>query len=419
MQFFLTVFWLLSGKSVPLQALMFANLITSMPLYVCTFWSVLLLVDVAVNRQPARKRLLAYMLTATLLYAGHYIFFNRLTALLPFTDTVYLTTNLAVFPLYYLYILEITEPVWDRRLQWLLPAPAVLMGATAGTLYALMSPTATATFVDTYLYHNQLAGLDGLAWWQGVVHHVAKLLFALQIPAVLVMGQRKIKGYNERVEACYADTDTRRLHLLTTILTLFLVAAFLSFSANVLGRHRFSDSLWLLAVPSVLFSVLQFMLGYAGYHQQFTIADLQRDMEPTEQEADDCPADEQLTQAPGGVATEQTQAQSMAILQEQLFSTIVNEQLYLQPNLKITELATRMNSNRTYVARAFKQAMGCTFSEFINRQRIDYACRLMAEQPDIPIGTVATASGYASPASFYRNFKLYKQCSPTDYHPAP
>ena len=34
---------------------MLENLITSMPMYVCTFWSVLLLIDVARNRQTAQK----------------------------------------------------------------------------------------------------------------------------------------------------------------------------------------------------------------------------------------------------------------------------------------------------------------------------------------------------------------------------
>ena len=79
---------------------MIENLIASMPLYVCTFWSVLLLLDVVERRQKAKLRLLAYMSAAVLLYMCHYAFFNHMTALLPVTDTVYSTMNLAVFPLY-------------------------------------------------------------------------------------------------------------------------------------------------------------------------------------------------------------------------------------------------------------------------------------------------------------------------------
>ena len=385
---------------------MLENLITSMPMYVCTFWSVLLLIDVARNRQTAKKRLLTYMVTAALLYAGHYIFFNHRTELMPLTDTIYAMTNLAVFPLYFMYIKEITEPAWNYRWQWLLLAPALLVGVTVGMLYVLMSPVETLNFIETYLYRNQMAGLEGLMWWQGVVHYVGKILFALQIPPILVLGLRKIRQYNESVEASYADTDDKRLHLMTTILLLFVVTSFMSFGANLLGRYRFADSLWLLIVPSLVFSVLQFMLGYAGYHQKFTVSDLLCDMQITE-DTQDTDAEE-----------ESIQQDKMADLQQKLTDTVSRNKLYLQPDLKITDVANLLHTNRTYVSRVLKEQIGTTFADFINHQRIDYACQLMEQQPQLPAAEVASQSGFSSQSSFYRNFKLYKGCSPKDYQPA-
>lgn len=375
-------------------------------MYVCTFWSVLLLIDVARNRQTAKKRLLTYMVTAALLYAGHYIFFNHRTELMPVTDTVYAITNLAVFPLYFMYIKEITEPAWNHRWQWLLLAPALLVGVTVGMLYVLMSPAETSDFIETYLYRNRMAGLEGLVWWQGVVHHTAKIVFALQIPPILVLGLRKIRQYNESVEASYADTDDKRLHLMTTILLLFVVTSFMSFGANLLGRYRFADSLWLLIVPSLVFSVLQFMLGYAGYHQKFTVSDLLRDMQITEdtQEAD--------------TVEESIQQGKMADLQQKLTDAVSRNKLYLQPDLKITDVANLLHTNRTYVSRVLKEQIGTTFADFINHQRIDHACQLMEQQPQLPTAEVASQSGFSSQSSFYRNFKLYKGCSPKDYQPA-
>lgn len=374
-------------------------------MYVCTFWSVLLLIDVARNRQTAKKRLLTYMVTAALLYAGHYIFFNHQTALMPVTDTIYAITNLAVFPLYFMYIKEITEPVWNHRWQWLLLTPALLVGAIVGVLYILMSPVETSDFIETYLYRNQMAELEGMAWWQGVVHFVAKIIFALQIPPILVLGLRIIRNYNDSVEANYADTDDKRLHLITTILLLFVVTSFMSFGANMLGRYRFADSLWLLIVPSLVFSVLQFMLGYAGYHQKFTVSDLLRDMQITEdtQEAD--------------TEDDSIQSGKMADLQQKLTDAVSRDRIYLQPDLKITDVADLLHTNRTYVSRVLKEQIGTTFADFINHQRIDYACQLMEQQPQLPAAEVASLSGFSSQSSFYRNFKLYKGCSPKDYQP--
>ena len=385
---------------------MIENLIASMPLYVCTFWSVLLLLDVVERRQKAKLRLLAYMSAAALLYMGHYVFFNRMTALLPLTDTIYSTMNLAVFPLYYIYLKEITEPAWNHRWQWLLLLPATVGGAVIGLLYALMSPAETAQFVDTYLYHNQTAGLVGPAWWQGAAHSTAKVVFALQIPPILISGYRKVRHYDQTVEANYADTDDKRLRLMKTVLLLFVVTSLLSFAANVLGRYRFADSPWLLLVPSVLFSVLQFMLGYAGYRQQFSISDLLRDLKITEPSA-----------TPAATDDEAAQPSILDTLPQQLTNAVSRNRLYLQPDLKITDVADLLHTNRTYVSRVLKEQMGTTFADFINRQRIDYACHLMAQDPTTGTDKVATMSGFSSLSSFYRNFKLYKGCAPKDYQP--
>ena len=391
---------------------MYANLITSMPMYVCAFWSVLLLLDVLTTRQVAKGRLLAYMVAATLLYIGHYVFFNRQMALLPFSDTVYCATNLAVFPLYFIYIKELTEPEWNHRWQWLLLLPATAVGLTVGLLYLLMSPTETATFIDSYLYHNQIGGLAGLSWWQAVVHHTGKVVFALQIPPILVLGFRKISCYNDAVEASYADTDDKRLRLVKTILVLFVVTSLLSFTANMTGRHRFTDSLWLLLIPSLAFSALQFLLGYAGHQQRFGVRDLLRDMEITSPES--------VTENEAATA-EEAEAAQPNILEELptlLTTTVSQERLYLQPDLKITDVAHLLHTNRTYISRVLKEEMGTTFADFINRQRIDHACELMQQQPQPPINELARESGFSSVSSFYRNFKIYKGCSPKDYPPA-
>lgn len=388
---------------------MYANLITSMPMYVCAFWSVLLLLDVITTRQVAKGRLLAYMVAATVLYSGHYVFFNHLTGLLPLSDTFYCTTNLAVFPLYYLYIKELTEPHWNRRWQWLLLVPAVIFGGVVGLLYVLMSPAETATFIDSYLYHNQMEPLTGLAWWQAFVHHGAKAVFALMIPPIVVLGFRKISRYNEAVEANYADTDERRLWLVKTILVLFVVAALLSFAANAAGRYRFAGSLWLLPMSSVGFSVLQFLLGYAGHRQTFGISNLLHDMETNTPEA------AHATTAPAVEETEQSNI--LDELPALLTTTVSQELLYLQPDLKITDVAHLLHTNRTYISRVLKEEMGTTFADFINRQRIDHACKLMQQQPQPPVNELARDSGFSSVSSFYRNFKLYKGCSPKDYLP--
>ena len=83
--------------------------ITVLPMFVCFFWSIMLTLQVTTERKTrARVYLLIFMLTATVLYFGHGVFFNHNTKIMPLTDTLYCTANLMVYPLYFLYVCALT-----------------------------------------------------------------------------------------------------------------------------------------------------------------------------------------------------------------------------------------------------------------------------------------------------------------------
>lgn len=396
-------------------ASMIQTLITSLPMLVCLFWSALLLLDWWEQRTQAKARLLVFMMVAAILYGGHFIFFNHFYELMPATDTLYSMANLAVFPLYYLYIKEVTEAEWRRHWQMTLLIPALLIGLTAGTLYLMMGHQEALGFIQMFLYQkSSISSLSNLAQAQAIVHVSIKILFALQVLPICMMGVRKIKCFNRMVETNYADTELRKMYMAKTILVLFIVACIVSFTVNILGRNFFDKVPLLVLIPSITFSTLLFLLGYAGHRQNFTIHDLLLetgnnpmpdaiDLEPpTQKEGDD----------------------RIGRLKKQIIQTMEEQQLFLQQDLKINDVAKLLNTNRDYIYQAINMRMGMSFSEYINRLRINYATRLMEKNPKMPINEVAAHSGFASQASFYRNFKLYKDCAPLAYkrtpkHPLP
>jgi AraC-like DNA-binding protein len=93
---------------------------------------------------------------------------------------------------------------------------------------------------------------------------------------------------------------------------------------------------------------------------------------------------------------------------------MTDERLYLQPDLKVTDLAKALNTNRVYVQQAIGRSLGTTFSEYVNRRRIDHAVALMKSQPEKSILDIALMSGFSSQASFYRNFNHFLHCSPKE-----
>lgn len=387
---------------------MIENLISSMPMMVCAFWSVITVLDWYERRTSDKALLLLFSVAATLLYLGHYVFFCHADSMIPVTDTLYCFTNLAVYPLYYLYISEVTDAVRFPFRKLLILLPAMLTGLAAGILYALMNQVQTEEFIRVYLYRSTHVSLSGYQLALGFVHDIGKIIFALQIPPILIMGLRRIRHFNSDIDAHFADTENKKMHTIRTILVIFVVISFFSFLANIIGRQYFIQSVWLMSMPSVLFSVLLFAIEYAGHRQNFTIFDLRREQNNTHnlvvaQERDD------------SEPTEPKETDKIDVLCQKIKEVMESEQMFRKSDLKLSDIAMRMNTNRDYVYQAINGRMGISFAEYINRQRVEYAAKLLTQQPDMPLVDVALHAGYTSTASFYRNFKFYKECTPAHW----
>ena len=131
---------------------MLYQLLTSLPLMTCAFFTVYITLELRNKELRELPALLYYMLAATILYAGHFIFFNHTISLIPFTDTLYLAANLAVYPLYLIYIIRLTRRILPSHYLVLLPAT---IGAIAcGITYTMMTEEETDLFINSYLYQN-------------------------------------------------------------------------------------------------------------------------------------------------------------------------------------------------------------------------------------------------------------------------
>ena len=88
--------------------------------------------------------------------------------------------------------------------------------------------------------------------------------------------------------------------------------------------------------------------------------------------------------------------------------------MFLQKNLKVSDIASALNTNRLYVSQAINDDMHMSFSEYINHKRISYAIQLMQNNPQLNMTEVAAASGFSTDNSFYRNFKAFTGKTPKE-----
>ena len=103
-----------------------------------------------------------------------------------------------------------------------------------------------------------------------------------------------------------------------------------------------------------------------------------------------------------------------ATLRERILDLFENQQIYLNPQLKLSDVAAMINSNRTYVSRFFNNSHGKTFFEFVNEYRVQHARTLLQSGND-KLDIVAEKSGFSSRQSFHRVFTKLTGCSPGQY----
>ena len=373
---------------------MIRYIITSLPMLVCLFWSVRLWIDWREQRSMAKWRLLVFSVVTTVLYAGHFAYFNSMEAILPYTETLYSMANLAVFPLYYLYLLEVTEEKWNHHWQVTLLMPSLVIGMMIGGCYAFVNDADRPHLIF-------------------IARMVAKFIFAIQVVIVLLKGYKKVKKFDEIVENCYSDIENRTLRNTQIIIIFLVITSIISFLANVIGKEAFVDSLALVSIPCVVFSVILFMLLRAGHMQNFTIHELME--EAAETVVTDNGNNTDIMRETAETTPTEVNADRIRQISAEIEEVMRREKPFLQPDLRVSDLARLLLTNRDYISKAIRLDKGMSFNEYVNKLRIEHAITLMKNNPQIPVLELSIKSGYTSQASFFRNFKQFTGTSPKQF----
>ncbi|GAL86009.1 AraC family transcriptional regulator [Sporocytophaga myxococcoides] len=98
-----------------------------------------------------------------------------------------------------------------------------------------------------------------------------------------------------------------------------------------------------------------------------------------------------------------------------VINLIREEKLYLQFELKLEDIANRLNLSTQYVSQAINQNENKNFFEFINSYRIEEAKKLLRERSDLTIEAIAYDSGFGSKAAFNRTFKKTTGQTPSEF----
>ena len=336
-----------------------------LPFMVCLFWFICFAMQYGKADKP-KHFFMAYIGTCTVLYLCHGLFFT--SGISYEMECLWTLCSLSVYPLFYGYISRLTSIDYkaSNLLPLLLPGVAVAIAK-----YALPD-----------------AGID----------KVRVLLFACQIVCVCCFGIRMLNAFDRKLQAMYADTEGRDTTAVHHLLIVIIIVSFLAGIGNSLGKQFFGKSLWLLMSISLAFTTMQFALSYICFNRSFSVDQLDID-EDNDKEIKALNANDE-TEAIG----------------RKIETLMVEQHYFIKKDLKITDLAKEIGSNRTYVSNYINRTFNSSFSDYINSMRIEYAKKLLENPSDNKkLVQIADESGFANEQSFYRNFKKFTGMTPAEW----
>ena len=103
---------------------------------------------------------------------------------------------------------------------------------------------------------------------------------------------------------------------------------------------------------------------------------------------------------------------------------IAKDKLYRKPDMSVSELAAELGISERRLKRAINNAYNKTVSEYLNDRRVQAACRLLRDKPDMTLDEICFEAGFASSKTFQKTFISTMGQTPDQYrsmvslHPA-
>ena len=111
-----------------------------------------------------------------------------------------------------------------------------------------------------------------------------------------------------------------------------------------------------------------------------------------------------------------TEEQALKILQK-LTELMETEQLYLSVKCKLEYVTAHSGIPKHRISEAINNFSDDNFSDFVNRYRVEYACRLLenGQKQQLKVEAIGRNCGFESRSSFYKAFKMFTGKTTSEY----
>ena len=365
------------------------TLFSFLPFMVTLFWTVVIVLEnIHGWKKGFMPKLLLLSSVCTVFYLGQAYLYLVPDSGEDIMEIIVGICRLSVYPLFFLFIKKITTTRDADFYDFLLMLPVLAMLVCA------------IVFKMTGSVHTELF------CWVNPVYFLVMLYLSFKSSICIIRYNRQIRNF-------YSNTSSKTFGMMLLIMILLLCTSFLSILKSFIGRDFFNGEVW-VAIPSLLVSIIVFMIFYESIHIDFSAEDAASDQLDVNQILQYWKRRSLFVK--NEIKEEKVQATVDTDLLRELELHIRENKMYRNPELKITDLTDYVASNRTYVSNAINQGFNMSFSDYINKLRVEDAMSMLAEADDvIPLKQVAEKVGFNNEASFYRNFRKITGMTPTEW----
>ena len=313
-------------------------------------------------------------------------------------------------PFLYFYCRLLTEPGfhWRARHLWhMLPALA------SALLWLWQLPVAGGNLLSAPCIGDATCTASDMTRAR-FVHRAAAMVSPI-VYSLWVL--RLLRPYQRRIKESYSNIESVNLRWLRVLSYVFLATtavAILVEIANWLALGRNLTPGLLQALVPLMLSVL---LGWFGLQQRsirLSVASPGDEPTPDETETQVAANSPPTSRKPAVRNLSESTAEA---LWQRLQLTMEQQKPYLEPGLKIAQLARQLDVPPHHLSETINGIAGQSFYDFINQYRVEEAARLLTAPSNahLSVTDIGLQAGFNSNSTFFSQFKRRLGVSPSRY----
>lgn len=370
------------------------------PLFTTLFWTLILYSRNSSLKNPGFYMALL-MLCFFLLFLSIVPFYTDKLSLYMAMEPIFFLCLCMIFPLVFFYIRSITCRIAIRKKDFPHFLPALILALAALMFHLLIPLSEFNEYAAGTLSFRKLVFPQSLIY---VLNLTSKAVIILQIIYYFLRCQRMISLHRIKVKDYFSGIRLRQFSWIRFFYLAYPGASLLGLFLILRGNNSLDNSVdFEIIITFFGLSSVFFVIAFIANHQRY--------IENGAFYLEDC------GEVPGNTSSGMLNEEQSRQLSSRLEFYFKEEKPWLNPDLKITDVAAALKSNRSYISEVIRQSYRSNFSKYVNSYRVEEAIRLFGDRHYLNYASksIAELAGFNNYNSFVQAFRTNKGLTPGAY----